>query len=43
MTTLGEVILRGVDRFGSREAVADPQEAVSYTQLGTGTFQLARG
>lgn len=43
MTTLGEIILRGSERFGAREALADPAEAATYAQLGASACQLARG
>lgn len=43
MDTLGEILLNGIERFGSRDAVSDPNEAVTYSQLGASTFQLARG
>jgi len=43
VTTLGDILLRGVERFGPREALADPQMEVSYAELGSATFQLARG
>ena len=41
--TLGELIVRGAERFAGREAVADAHERLTYDQLAASTFALARG
>ena len=41
--TLGELIVRGAERFAEREAVADAHERLTYAELAGSVFALARG
>jgi long-chain acyl-CoA synthetase len=42
LATLAEILPRGAERFGAREALADPDESVSYAQLAGDASRLAR-
>jgi long-chain acyl-CoA synthetase len=39
--TLGDILLRGMERFAARDAVSDPQESLTYAALGSSSLQLA--
>jgi long-chain acyl-CoA synthetase len=42
MRALGEIILRGMEQFPDRDAVADPSGGRTYAELGRDVFRLAR-
>ena len=41
--TLAEILPRSAERFGSREALADPGGSVTYSEFATDASRLARG
>ncbi len=42
MKRIADILLQGAGRFGSRQALADPLESVTYAQLGVQASQLGR-
>ena len=42
MKSLGEILLVGAQRFGTRDAVADPEQSLSYAQLAEDSSRLGR-
>jgi len=42
MKSVADIVLQGAERFGPRQALADPAGTVTYAQLGTEASQLAR-
>ena len=42
MERVADILLHGAERFGSRQALADPIESVTYAQLGVQASQLGR-
>lgn len=43
MRRVADILLRGAERFASRQALADPLESVSYAELGAQASRLGRG
>ncbi len=42
MRTIGDILLRGAEQYGNREALADPNETATYAQLAGAASQHAR-